>query len=558
MDQAAGAGELASLLTELKRRSGLSFQELAGRTFLSRTTVHRFCSGARVPNDYAVVVRLARECGAEPEDLNRLLAYWRAATRTEEPDAGSPPCTAARSVHPPELPPRTPGRGGLDRASARWVLGLVLAVGLSLTAVASGQLDTSVDRSVTGGQVSRSIPAPSWEEVPFPVPRTMFGVTMNSSSGAMPTFQVGGVRLWDSETRWANLEPERGTYDWVTLDRLLAGAHRAGLPTLFVVGGTPSWAAPNGRKAAYPDGSRAAPPDDLDDGDRFVRALVQRSRGRIDAYELWVMANDPHYYNGGVRTLVEMTRRAARIIREHDEAAVVVCPSMGRLWEAEGRRILREFARLGGYQHCDVAGVKLHQRNAQDPPETMLQALELADQAFHEAGVHPELWNTGTTYSLLLLQKKPSRSQAADYAVRFYLTGLYARRYDVQRMYLYAWGNDRVPIVLQPQGGPPTRPALNVERLQRWIGDARIRSCGRGDQIGMPDNVWQCEFLVADAGGERAARIRWTHTGRATTPVGPDAVAVERLDGTVSRYPAGGSLQVTESPVLISGPGGPR
>ncbi|MEV0170375.1 helix-turn-helix domain-containing protein [Streptomyces sp. NPDC050803] len=557
MDQATGARELGLLLAELKRRSGLSYQELAVRTFLSRTTVHRFCSGARVPNDYAVVVQLAQECGAGPEDLNRLLQYWQAATRTGDPGAGAPgaadpPRTDAPPVRPPEPPQSTPRRAGRARAPARWVLGLVLALGLSLTAVASGQLGTSTEPSVTGGgPAPPSIPAPSWEEDPFPVPRAMFGVTMNSSSGAMPTFRVGGVRFWDSETRWANLEPERGTYDWATLDRLLDGAHRAGLPTLFVLGGTPAWAAPDGRKAAYPDGSRVAPPDDVDDWDTFVRALVQRSHGRIDAYELWVMANDPHYYDGSVTTLVEMTRRAARIIRAHDERAVIVCPSMSRLWEAEGRRILKEFARLGGYQYCDAAGVKLYQRNAQDPPETMLQALELADQAFHEAGVHPELWNTGTTYSLRL-QKKPSRAQAADYAVRFYLTGLYARRYDLQRMYLYAWGNDRVPIVLQPQGGSPTRPALNVERLQQWIGNARIHSCGRGHQIDMPDNVWQCEFLVEDSEGTHTARIRWTHTGRANTPVGPDAVTVAQLDGAVRHLPAGGSLQVTESPVLIS------
>ncbi|MGW7276097.1 hypothetical protein ACWGH5_36985 [Streptomyces sp. NPDC054864] len=70
------------------------------------------------------------------------------------------------------------------------------------------------------------------------------------------------------------------------------------------------------------------------------------------------MANDPHYYNGSMRTLVEKTRRAARIIRAHDEAAVVVCPSMGRLWEEEGRRILKEFARLGAVRPI-IDGVRL-------------------------------------------------------------------------------------------------------------------------------------------------------------------------------------------------------
>jgi polysaccharide biosynthesis protein PslG len=93
---------------------------------------------------------------------------------------------------------------------------------------------------------------------------------MNSTSGTMPSFRVGSVRFWDSETRWTNLEPEWDQYSWFTLDRLVAGANQAGLPALFVLGGTPAWAAPNGPKTAYPDNSRTAPPDNLTDWDLDV------------------------------------------------------------------------------------------------------------------------------------------------------------------------------------------------------------------------------------------------------------------------------------------------
>jgi len=136
---------------------------------------------------------------------------------------------------------------------------------------------------------------------------------MNSSTGAMPTFRVGAVRLWDSRTRWADLEPRRGEFDWSILDRLVAGAGRAGLPALLTFGGTPEWASPDGALSVYDDGSRASPPDDLADWDRFVDAVVRRYRGRIEAYELWVLANDRRLYSGSVETLVEMTRRASRM-----------------------------------------------------------------------------------------------------------------------------------------------------------------------------------------------------------------------------------------------------
>ncbi|MFD0574146.1 hypothetical protein ACFQ0T_39180 [Kitasatospora gansuensis] len=83
--------------------------------------------------------------------------------------------------------------------------------------------------------------------------------------------------------------------------------------------------------------------------------MAGRYRGRIEAYELWVLANDRRFYSGSVATLVEMTRRANRIIKAADPAATVVCPSMGELWKPEGQAFLGEFAAQGGYQHCDAA-----------------------------------------------------------------------------------------------------------------------------------------------------------------------------------------------------------
>ncbi|MFI0411402.1 helix-turn-helix domain-containing protein [Actinomadura sp. 3N508] len=542
---------MSALLADLKQRSGLSYQELARRTFTSRAALHRYCGGERIPADYAVVVAIAKECGAGPEELNELLRYWNAAAAespSAEPAAESAvmesPAVEPAAVSPPA------GRSGVLRWARGTPMWLLLASALLLGLIGGPVRDLSGAGEKARAAPPRTIPAPSWATEPYPVPRTMFGVTVNSGSGAMPSFLTGGVRLWDGGTRWASLETSRGDYDWTTLDRLLDGARKAGLPTLFVLGGTPAWAAPAAPRAAYSDGSRAAPPDDLRDWDRFIDALARHARGRIDAYELWVMANDPHFYNGSVETLVEMTRRAARIVRRYDAEAELVCPSMSRLWEAEGRRVLARFAELGGYRHCTAAGVKLYQPRAVDPPELMLQALELADREFHRAGVHPEIWNTGTTYNLPL-QTKPATATAADYAARFYLTGLYAHRYNLRRMYLYAWGSDRVPIVLQPEGGPPTRAALNVERLQRWLADAEIRACGHGVQSGLPHNVWQCEFRVRREGRRDTVFIRWAHEGEAWTSAGPRPVTVEQLDGTVRTVPPGGMVKVTQSPLLI-------
>ncbi|MFH9983494.1 helix-turn-helix domain-containing protein [Streptomyces sp. NPDC017179] len=76
---AAGSGrtdEFATLLRELKDRSGLSYGALAKRLHMSTSTLHRYCNGTAVPNEYAPVERLARVCRASPRELVELHRRW--------------------------------------------------------------------------------------------------------------------------------------------------------------------------------------------------------------------------------------------------------------------------------------------------------------------------------------------------------------------------------------------------------------------------------------------------------------------------------------------------
>ncbi|GAA3518896.1 transcriptional regulator with XRE-family HTH domain [Streptosporangium album] len=525
--------DLAGLLSELKQRSGLSYAELARRTYTSSSALHRYCTGRGNPPDYQLVAKIGQACGASGEELNDLLRRWRCST-------GKSPQPSRPTKDPPAVRASRPQAG---RRHRRLTVGALAAlVVLTFLLVHSSAPDT------TGVASTEPIAALSWVTDPDPVPSALFGVTMNSTTGAMPSFRVGSVRLWDSHTRWANLQPQRDRFDWATLDRLVDGARHAGLPALFVLGGTPQWAAPNSPKGAYPDGSRTAPPDDLADWDRFVRALVERYRGRLDAYELWAYATDPRFYSGSVDTLAEMTRRAATIVRSADPDAVIVCPSMGHLWQAKGRDILRRFAELGGYEHCDAAGVKLHQRHAADPPETLVRLLTEIDSTMHAAGVHPALWNTGTTYDIPL-QGSLDRRRSVDYAMRFYLAGLYGREFGLARMYFYNWGSGRLPLVLQAEGTPPTGAGLAVETLQRWLVGTRLQSCGQGLPAGLPGNAWQCEFIDE---ADRRLIVRWTHTGTADTAAGPGVESLTGIDGTTTALRPGDSIRVTETPLLIT------
>ncbi|MEU7524112.1 hypothetical protein AB0A74_00075 [Saccharothrix sp. NPDC042600] len=241
-----------------------------------------------------------------------------------------------------------------------------------------------------------------------------------------------------------------------------------------------------------------------------------------------------------------MTSRAGRAVKAVDPEAVVVCPSVARLWTAEGRGFLRRFAELRAYDHCDVAGVNLHQRQASDPPETMIELLQQTCDAPHDAGVHPPLWNTGVTYEYAR-EERLDEQRAVDYATRFYLVAIYGTDVSLQRTYSYNWGGARLPIALQAVGGPPTRAALAVEELQRWLFRTTTRSCGHGLTGNLPGNVWQCEFTTAD----RRLLVRCTLDGAATTTAAKDAEELRRLDGTRSPLHPGDTVTVSETPILI-------
>ncbi|MGI5176150.1 helix-turn-helix domain-containing protein [Dactylosporangium sp. CA-152071] len=544
-------GELAALLTALKDRSGLSYARIGQKTNLSKSTVHRFVAGAAVPQDFGTVERIATACGADRDELDRLYPLWAAAPRqdpaaTADPAAGSEPAATAG--------PAASSKAAVAPVPRRLALyaGLAAALLVLAGAVAAVWWRGREDRPQTAppSATPQWISGPSWTLPARPVPPEYFGVTINSATGHMPGFTTGAVRLWDSETGWSRVNPARDRFDWTILDRLVEGAAAARLPVLYTMGGTPAWAAPNGKRSVYPDNAKSSPPDDLAVWDAYVSALVGRYKGRIAAYELWVLANDARMYTGSVETLVEMTRRGSAIIRATDPAATVVCPGMGNLWSAEGQQVLREFARLGGYEYCHAAAVKLHQRSPEDPPETMLELTTQIDRLFHEAGLHPPLWNTGTTYAIPL-EGQLDRARARDYAVRFYLVGLLARTTNLHRMYFYNWGGTKIPIVLQADEGEPTEAALAVQQLQRWLAGAQIRSCGHGQPAGLPQHAWQCEFVVPTPAGNRRAVIRWTHTGSVRLHAEATAEALLRLDGTTEPLAGGAELTLTETPVMI-------
>ncbi|MER5362009.1 helix-turn-helix domain-containing protein [Streptomyces sp. NPDC002785] len=565
--------ELAELLEGLKQRSGRSYTALAHRTGLSRSTLHRYCQGTTVPGSFGAVERVARVCGASPAELDRLYRVWSRTTAEEDPDddkEGPDDVTDKESVTVVAAGRRESGASGTGAGAGirkawpplRRVPSSLRAVALLFVLVVASVASVSLrsDSGDSGGGrnsgsdtgrgsgafAGQQFHGPLWSVTPRRVPPEFFGLTMNTDSGEMPAFRTGAVRLWESGTRWGTIEPRRHHYDWSVLERSVRSAERHRLPVLFTLSGTPLWAAPDGRKSAYGD-SLASPPADLADWDRFVKEVATRYRGRIESYELWDYPSHPLHYAGSIAVLAEMVERAAAIIHRADPGALVACPSFGELWEERGRELLRQFARSGAYESCDAAALKMPPHRADSPPEeTIALARNVHDVLFKEGLREIQVWNTGPDRSVAVTPPLDAR-RARDYAVRFYLAGLYSWHYGIRRMYFYSWGSTGVPLVVQPVGGRPTEAGLRMGRLRQWLDGARIAACGQGAQMGLPEGAYTCRF---ERGG-KPFFVRWTTKGRADVPANEGEYRLRHMDGRTVPLRAGDRISFGEEPVLI-------
>ncbi|MGW3094866.1 helix-turn-helix domain-containing protein [Streptomyces sp. NPDC001102] len=86
--------EFAALLRRLKDRTDRSYGSLARRLHMNTSTLHRYCAGEAVPQEYAPVERLAAFCEATPEERLELHRLWlRAVAARQRPrptGAGAP------------------------------------------------------------------------------------------------------------------------------------------------------------------------------------------------------------------------------------------------------------------------------------------------------------------------------------------------------------------------------------------------------------------------------------------------------------------------------------
>jgi hypothetical protein len=363
------------------------------------------------------------------------------------------------------------------------------------------------------------------------IPATYFGMHMHhlDKETPWPNVPIPEWRIWDAHVTWPDLEPHKGDWHFAKLDSYINMAQQHGTGVLLTLGQSPAWAS-----ARPPEPT--AEPANMDDWRNYVKTVVERYKGRIQAYEVWNEPNLPPFWSGTTDQMIALTKEASQIIHSVDPAALVVSPSATATY---GTPWLEEFLKKGAAQYVDVIGY--HFYVTPKPPEDLIPFIQKVRQIMtaNGAGRKP-LWNTETGW--LEPSHFDSDEAAAGVLARSYILAWAA---GVERYYWYAWDNRKVALkTTREDNSTSTSAGQAFAVIQQWLVGAAIVSCSQS-----PDQTWTCQL---NRGGKKEWVV-WNPAGeiKFTPPASWNVKSAAPLMQKVA--PSGPNMNIGPVPVLYSG-----
>jgi hypothetical protein len=190
------------------------------------------------------------------------------------------------------------------------------------------------------------------------IPEDYFGIIPDHGEGPLDKEhaflnELGAV--WLRKTfYWTDLEPEMGVWDYSAYDEFVETGKAAGKKILAILAYDIAWIHQDGQRRRY------ITPAQLPYYLRYVEEIVHRYQGKIDAYEIW---NEPNwiFWKGKREDFFELSRAAARKIREIDPAAKIVAGSFNRV----PRSFIRGMFQSGAMEEADIISFHPYDLNPQ-------------------------------------------------------------------------------------------------------------------------------------------------------------------------------------------------
>lgn len=341
-----------------------------------------------------------------------------------------------------------------------------------------------------------------------PVPGAYFGLNVNhmhDSPGFLwPALQFGAYRTWDSGVIWPQVNPKQGVYNWSWLDRDVEQAQLHHTKFLFTLGQTPTWASSDPTSRGVYGFGFNMPPAKISYWDEFLRAVVTRYKGRIEAYEIWNEPNITEFYNGSPASLVKLEKAAAATIHSIDKKALIVCPPMSGNNSLPALGWLNSYLAAGGGKNCNMIAYHLYNY----PPEKDIAAMHAFREILKGYGLeHKPIWITENGAEL-----QGDDIRAANVVAREYLLDW---ALGVQRLYLYAYDNSAyigLDCYGQPGGAAQLdRAGVAYQQVRKWLLGSTMLSCQQ-DNTG----IWTCQLKGPNG---KIAWVVWSVAGNRSFPI---------------------------------------
>jgi uncharacterized protein (TIGR03437 family) len=370
--------------------------------------------------------------------------------------------------------------------------------------------------------------------------------TINGKSGVpWPAFPFGGVRIFNSGTRWADINKVNGVYDFSSLDQLISNLLTQGKTDLiFTIWGTPEWAS-GGKTCNTASGvdSVCAPPSDLNpDGSgpdqywkNFVAALASHVAGqvpgRIKYWEIWNEPNNPNYWTGTVAQLVTMARDAYTIIKQFDPQAVILTPPVAGGAVADsggGWNWLRGYFQAGGDRWTDIVAFHGYPNPQEQPvsPEAVLGGIAKI------ASISPagkRRWNTESSWGNNTVL--PDLDLQEAFAARSHLVQIGV----VDRYYWFQYGNPDVGT-LTDSANQLTPAGVALGEVYNWtVGAIFAAPCA---PVSQGSTTWSCQ--IERSGGYQAFAV-WDTSLTCSGGTCP-TIPYTPPDGMISYRDLGGNI----------------
>jgi polysaccharide biosynthesis protein PslG len=169
---------------------------------------------------------------------------------------------------------------------------------------------------------------------------------------------------------WRNIEKNaKDDFEWNEPDIVVDRINRQGLGIIARLDNQPDWAR---RDKIFP---ASGPPDNLEDWKDFVEEMVERYKGKIQAYEIWNEPNITREWGNqkpDAKAYTDLLRVSYQAIKKVDPNAIVISAGLSPTTEVSERAIsdvqyLREMYANGAKDAFDMLGV--HAPGFKAPPD---------------------------------------------------------------------------------------------------------------------------------------------------------------------------------------------